>query len=204
MSQRSDAARQAPAREGRVARLRQASRAAHARLDDRIMAEDPFADRARYLRLLRMQHGFHRAAEPFFRDPALGRLLPDLAARSRLALVAQDLRDLGAAPEGPDLPAADHQARPVDLGEALGWLYVAEGSTLGAAFLLKEARRLGLSDAFGARHLAGHPEGRGRHWRRFTAALDAAPLTLAQEARAVAGATAAFAHALALVEASFA
>jgi protein TonB len=54
----------------------------------------------------------------------------------------------------------------------MGWLYVAEGSNLGAAFLLKEAVKLNLSGSFGARHLAGAPEGRGLHWRTFTAALD--------------------------------
>jgi heme oxygenase len=84
--------------------------------------------------------------------------------------------------------------------EALGWLYVAEGSNLGAAFLLKEAAKLGLSESFGARHLADAPEGRGLHWRRFTAALDAVALSASEEARAIASANDAFARVRALVD----
>ncbi|MDP1908319.1 MAG: biliverdin-producing heme oxygenase, partial [Hyphomicrobium sp.] len=81
-----------------------------------------------------------------------------------------------------------------------GWLYVAEGSNLGAAFLLKEAEKLGLSDTSGARHLAGAPEGRGLHWRTFVAALDAVTLSAAEEQRAVAEAEAAFERVHALTE----
>ncbi len=63
----------------------------------------------------------------------------------------------------------------------MGWLYVVEGSNLGAAFLLKDAAKLGLGEEFGARHLAGAPEGRGLHWRTFTAALDEIELTEEEE-----------------------
>src|SRR5690606_18526810 len=92
----------------------------------------------------------------------------------------------------------------VDLPTALGWLYVAEGSNLGAAFLIKEAAKLGLSQDFGARHLAGAPEGRGLHWRTFTAALDAVPLSDEDEARVIAGAEAAFRRVHGLVNDAFA
>ncbi|MFX6949703.1 biliverdin-producing heme oxygenase, partial [Acinetobacter baumannii] len=69
----------------------------------------------------------------------------------------------------------------VAMPEALGWLYVSEGSTLGAAFLLKEVKdKLGLSESFGARNLAAYPEGRAVVWRRFVSFLDAPGLS-AQE-----------------------
>jgi heme oxygenase len=71
---------------------------------------------------------------------------------------------------------------------------VAEGSNLGAAFLLKEAIKLGLSETFGARHLAAAPEGRGLHWKTFTAALDGVSLSAPEEGRVIAGAHAAFAR----------
>lgn len=90
-----------------------------------------------------------------------------------------------------------------DLPTALGWLYVAEGSNLGAAFLLKEAAKLGLSEAFGARHLAAAPEGRGLQWRTFTAALDALELSDDEEGRVVAGAEAAFRRVRGLVKDAF-
>ena len=82
----------------------------------------------------------------------------------------------------PDLP----------LAEALGWLYVAEGSNLGATVLYKLAGQLGLDAGFGARHLAPHPEGAARHWRAFTTALDSVALTAEQEQQVIDAADAAF------------
>ena len=69
---------------------------------------------------------------------------------------------------------------------------MAEGSNLGAAFLLKAAQGLGLSETFGARHLAAAPEGRGLHWKTFTTALNGVSLTGAEEERVITGAQAAF------------
>ena len=178
---------------GRAKRLKSATYEAHERLDQRIMVAQPFATRERYGRFLLVQHAFHRDIDALYADSALDALLPDLAGRRRLPAVSQDLADLGisATPNGP--PAFTPLAT-IDMPTALGWLYVAEGSNLGADFLFKEAAKLGLSEIFGARHLAGAPEGRGLHWRTFTSALDALPLSVEEEQRVVAGAVAAFAR----------
>lgn len=185
--------------EGRARRLKSATHEVHDRLDKRIMAGEPFADRARYARFLCVQYLFHREIDALYENAALIALLPDLGARRRLPLIVQDLRDLGT-----DLPAASQPpafARDyVDLATALGWLYVAEGSNLGAAFLLKAATGISLDARFGARHLAGHPDGRAQHWRSFTAALDALDLGADDETRMIAGARAAFAKVHARVE----
>lgn len=184
--------------EGRAGRLKAATRATHERLDARIMAADPFADRARYGTFLKVQHAFHRDIDALYDNPALDKLLPDLVGRRRFPDVTRDLADLDLAPAVIDTKPAFSEA--IDIPTALGWLYVAEGSNLGAAFLIKEARRLGLSEELGARHLAGAPEGRGLHWRTFTAALDGVSLSDEEDARVVAGAEAAFARVLSLVE----
>ncbi len=170
--------------------LKERTQATHQRLDQVIMTGDPFASRDRYALFLAVQHQFHRDIDALYDNPALGALLPDLEGRRRFARIEQDLADLGMAASVPQtLPAFGPDA---DLPTALGWLYVAEGSSLGAAFLLKMAARLGLSEAFGARHLAGAPEGRGLRWRTFTAALDAVSLGGAEQERMVAGAQDAF------------
>ncbi len=130
--------------------------------------------------------GFHRDIDALYDDPALDKLLPDLHGRRRLHLIEQDLADLGVGALAFEAPPTFTATAPVDLPTALGWLYVAEGSNMGAAFLLKWAReKLGLSEEFGARHLAGAPEGRGLHWRTFTAALDAVTLSDEEEDRVV-------------------
>lgn len=174
----------------------------HSRLDQSIMAGRPFESRERYALFLTVQHQFHRDIDALYSNPDLDRLLPDLAGRRRFGDVEQDLGDLAVAAPAPAAePAFDGEA---DIPTALGWLYVAEGSNLGAAFLIKEAAKLGLSEDFGARHLAGAPEGRGLHWKTFTAALDAIELDQDEEARMVEGARAAFRRVQGLVADVFA
>lgn len=183
-----------PIRANRAVLLRQATHAAHESLDTRIMQSAPFSDRARYGLFVQVQYLFHREIDSLYGDAALKALLPDLAERRRLGQIEQDLADLGLAAPAAAAEPAFRAGETVDVPTALGWLYVAEGSNLGAAFLLKEAAKLGLSETCGARHLAAHPQGRGLHWRTFTAALDTVSLSVDDEARAVAGAKEAFAY----------
>jgi len=177
--------------QSRVMRLKAATRGAHGDLDAFIMAAKPFMSRENFGKFVETQYLFHRDLDAFFSNHTLDGLLPDLKGRRRLPMIEQDLADLGLAIPETSEPRFTAET-PFDLPEAMGWLYVVEGSNLGAAFLLKDAAKLGLDEEFGARHLAGAPEGRGLHWRTFTAALDEISLTVEEEERVVAGAEEAF------------
>ncbi|WEK06028.1 MAG: biliverdin-producing heme oxygenase [Candidatus Devosia phytovorans] len=177
-------------------RLKSGTRDTHGRLDNRIMEGRPFESVERYGDFVLMQHDFHMLVSPLYQHEELAPLLPDLKIRDRISKIEQDLFDLDRAVPVRETP----HVYQVDVPTSLGWLYVAEGSNLGAAFLLKSAQKLGLSDQHGARHLGGAPEGRGLHWKKFTAALDAIALTAEQEARVIAGANEAFSTVLGLVE----
>jgi heme oxygenase (biliverdin-IX-beta and delta-forming) len=189
---------------GRARRLKEATHETHDRLDKSIMAHNPFQSRARYGLFVMVQHQFHREIDALYDNPVLDKLLPDLAGRRRFHLIEQDLADLGMTAPSSDAAPAFASRADADLPTALGWLYVAEGSNLGAAFLLKAAGRLGLSETFGARHLAAAPEGRGLHWKTFTAALDGVRLSGPEEERVTAGAHSAFARVQELVNKIFA
>lgn len=185
----------------RAKTLKAETREAHERLDGSIMAGRPFESQERYALFLAVQHGFHRDIDALYANPTLDGLLPDLAGRRRFGDIEQDFADLGITPPEPaEAPAFGDTA---DIPTALGWLYVAEGSNMGAAFLIKAAGKIGLSEDFGARHLAGAPEGRGLHWRTFTEALDALELDDAGEARMIEGARAAFTRVQGLVTHTF-
>ncbi|AUH52765.1 biliverdin-producing heme oxygenase [Chromobacterium sp. ATCC 53434] len=162
----------------------------HDQLDQRIMANQPFASRDNYARFLDAQYRFLRDADALYDNPELAKLFSDLAERRRYLSIAADMGDLGR--PLPQLDAAPVSAS-LDVASAMGWLYVVEGSKLGAAILYKLAGKLDLDENFGARHLAGHPDGRARHWRTFTSALDGLQLDDEAEARVTAGAVAAFA-----------
>ncbi|MGE3989839.1 biliverdin-producing heme oxygenase [Pseudorhodoplanes sp.] len=188
---------------GRAKRLKEATHATHDLLDKSIMAHRPFESRERYGLFVKVQHQFHREIDALYENPVLDRMLPDLAGRRRFDLIEQDLADLRVTALSPAAAPAFAKGADADLPTALGWLYVAEGSNLGAAFLLKAAEKLGLSESFGARHLAAAPEGRGLHWKTFTAALDGVSLTGPEEERVVEAAHAAFARVHGLVNEVF-
>ncbi|WP_427791675.1 biliverdin-producing heme oxygenase [Brevundimonas diminuta] len=187
----------------RAKRLKSASHQVHDSLDKAIMAAEPFADRQRYIRFLQVQHAFHRDIAALYDAADLIALIPDLPRRRREADVRADLADLGAVPLETDRPPHFRPEQAVDIPTALGWLYVAEGSNLGAAFLLKAAAALELSEDFGARHLAAAPEGRANAWRAFTARLDAPAFSAQDEERLNEGAREAFRRVRGLVDRAF-
>lgn len=171
-------------------RLKNETASLHHKLDNMVMSAKPFDNRENYGRFVEAQYLFQRDIESLYDHPRMLALIPDLPSRPRLAAAAADLQDLGVPiPAGDDAPAG----KSLDIGSGLGWLYVSEGSKLGAAFLFKEAgQRLGLSETLGARNLASPEGGRGAAWKRFTHVLDNNDLTEAEKDRAVAGARDAF------------
>ncbi|WNW13581.1 biliverdin-producing heme oxygenase [Pseudomonas sp. DTU_2021_1001937_2_SI_NGA_ILE_001] len=184
----------------RSQRLNQITHEPHARLDQLVKAQAPFASLPGYTRFVKAQYLFQTELQALYRDPQLAILIGDLPQRCRATQAAADLADLNAAlPAG--LPGAVQQP---SQAEALGWLFVSEGSKLGAAFLIKRAEALGLSQSFGARHL-GEPEGgRAAGWKSFTRMLDTLPLTAEQEAELDRGALAAFERFTVLLEHAYA
>jgi heme oxygenase len=155
-----------PAPQSRRELLRRATADAHARIDALLSAG--LADRRAYAAYLRGMQRFLRESEATLdADGALASI-----ARGREHLDS-DLRMLGIEP----LPAphAGGIAAMSALPEALGWQYVVAGSALGARFLLREARALGLDGARGAAFL--HHHAAGDDWAAFLARLEQAPLS---------------------------
>lgn len=177
--------------------LKEGTTSIHQSLDDRIMELSPFANRTAYSRFLRTQSRLHQAIASWFHNPSIQAWLPGLKERDRSSEVIRDCQDFEMA--GSELQQDQDAAQAVNIAdpyEALGWLYTVEGSNLGAAILLRHARQeLGLSEEFGARHLAGHSDGRGLHWKTFKQALDDLELSAIQRQSALNGAKQAFAFA---------
>src|SRR5207245_815438 len=128
---------------------------------------DPDLERPRLAAVLGRLHGFWLAAEAGlddwaarFRDDADA---VDWSRRRRTGLFAADLETLGSAPE----PAAPVLARLAGTDQALGRLYVLEGSTLGGVFIDRNLAGLpGLADV---RLRAFSPYGvdTGARWHAF-------------------------------------
>ncbi|MBT0570721.1 biliverdin-producing heme oxygenase [Curvibacter sp. CHRR-16] len=169
-------------------RLKEETHAQHERMHRLMERGQPFSSRAAYASFVAAQYVFQRDIEHLFADPAVRAAVPDLDSRGRQQASRDDLTDLAA-----PVPQEAIASAQVSMPAALGWLYVSEGSTLGAAFLFKEAQaKLGLSADFGARNLAAYPEGRAVVWRRFVAYLDSDTITPDMHDAVVAGANAAY------------
>ncbi|PBQ21640.1 biliverdin-producing heme oxygenase [Pseudomonas congelans] len=172
----------------RSQRLNQITHAPHEQLDKAVKAHAPFATLASYSRFVVAQYLFQTELQHLYSDPALESIISDLPARCRAEQTRADLADLNM---DLPLPLAGAVQKPGS-AEALGWLFVSEGSKLGAAFLIKRAQALNLSDSFGARHLGEPAGGRAAGWKAFVRTLDELPMTAEQEAELDRGAIAAF------------
>lgn len=173
----------------RSQRLNALTHEPHARLDALVKSHNPFGNRENFAKFVAAQYLFQYDLENLYRNAELANIVNDLPSRARVEQARLDLGDLNHA-----VPAGDETVRSAThgLGAALGWVFVSEGSKLGAAFLIKRAEALQLSDTFGARHL-GEPEGgRAQGWKKFVAALDGVVLDAEQERHAEAAAIAAF------------
>lgn len=173
----------------RSQRLNTITHEPHSRLDQLVKSHDPFASPERFAHFVAAQYLFQRDLQPLYDDPELIGLLADLPQRCRVEQARLDLTDLQR-----ELPEGDERIHGLvmGLGEKLAWLFVSEGSKLGAAFLLKRMPALGLSETFGARHLAEPEGGRAQGWKAFTAVLDSIELDAEQERLAEVAAIAAF------------
>lgn len=145
-----------------MTKLKSVTHTAHDNLDHLITSYHPFTSKENYGKFLQLQEVFHRILEDIYKDNSFNETIPDLPSLARHDRVVQDMADLNIQPLN-----IDNLPKPTGT-EAIGWLYCAEGSNLGAAFLFKEAQALGLDEKFGANHLAAHPDGRGKHWREFS------------------------------------
>lgn len=168
-------------------RLKAGTTRDHDSVDNLVMGSRPFESNERYAYFLRLQHRFHGVINWLYQDAELNQLLPGLQELPRFEAVCADLVDLGL-----PVPTEPQPVHPSSPYAALGWLYCAEGSNLGAAFLFKQTQKIGLDGEKGARHLAAHPDGRALHWRQFVALLDGLDLTDTQRDEAIQGALDAF------------
>ena len=156
-----------------IAHLRKVTRPAHDRLEGGLGLLDEL-DADTYVRILGRFYGFWRGWQP-----QVAALLQDEALttpRRRLHLLAADLFALGVSQEAmaalPSCPLPDLQ----DAAEALGSLYVMEGSSLGGRIIQRNVERC-LKDVGRAScsYFNGYGDETGAMWASFLARLDEVP-----------------------------
>jgi heme oxygenase len=146
--------------------LRERTAAAHGVVDAAIGGFDTLSSYRRYLASLYRFRAPLEASLAADWTPVLGGWRPSVIADDILA----DMADLDMPPpQAPYSSGLDIDAH----SSLLGTLYVLEGSALGARVLYQRAQALGLTEQFGARHLARQAS-RIEDWRAFLDILEAA------------------------------
>ncbi|WP_137803967.1 biliverdin-producing heme oxygenase [Pseudomonas sp. G(2018)] len=183
----------------RSQRLNQITHEPHSKLDALVKAHAPFETQANFARFVVAQYLFQSELVALYNDAELSAIVPDLPDRCRAEAAKADLADLETGVPAPVAGAVSNPSK----AQALGWIFVSEGSKLGAAFLIKRAVGLGLSETFGARHLGEPAGGRAEGWKRFVKTLDALELSAQEEAELDKGAIDAFNRFTVLLEQAY-
>ena len=147
-----------------MAELRAATREQHDRIEQRVDLAARLASAEEYRGLLARLHGFYAPVEAALAPHAGDIAGLDFHGRRKASLLLDDVRALGGAeePAAEDIPEVRSQA------QALGVLYVLEGSTHGGAVIARMAReRLGVTRERGASFFCAYGGSVGSRWRAF-------------------------------------
>ena len=173
-----------PIQDSLMSRLKQETTAEHDRMEVLMRESKALDSKERYAQFTLSQYYFQKDVEHLYLDPQVWQLIPDLDVRGRSEAALLDLADLGLKPKH-----EGNTTNAVSFPQSLGWIYVSEGSTLGAAFLYKEVQsRFGFNADFAARNLAAYPEGRAIVWKRFKQTLDDANFNELEQEQIIEGA----------------
>ena len=152
-----------------LAALREATSADHAEIEGAIPLMDEHLSLAGYVRVLERMRGVVAAWEGYAAETAPAWLQGALRERSRLALLEEDLRCLGAPVaglDGPGMPALEGVPR------LLGAMYVVEGSRLGGQMIARHiADRFAMGEGCGTAYFRGYGERTGSMWKVFLGLL---------------------------------
>jgi len=154
-------------------KLRERTGASHTGLEDNIFSKailSPTVNLADYQIYIAKLYGIMRSCEVDI-FPKTVSVLPDLNERYKSDLIVKDLIGTGI-PKEKIVTFPIHKFSASTTAEALGIMYVLEGSTLGGKILYKHINQeLGLSYENGASYFWGYGQKTGILWKNFISTL---------------------------------
>lgn len=150
--------------------LKVATEARHIAMEQTVDLIKTSSSLATYQALLQRFYGFYVPLETALRQLPWDQAGFDIEARLKSALLAADLQWLGlsaatlaAVPHCPTIP------RLVDIPQALGYLYVSEGATLGGQVIIRQLqKRLPISRAGGGQFYNSYGAAVGPKWQQLS------------------------------------
>lgn len=150
--------------------LKAATEAHHIAMEQTVDLIKVSSTLAAYQALLQRFYGFYVPLETALRQLPWATVGFDIEARLKSALLAADLQWLGlsaatlaAVPSCPTVPSL------VDIPQALGYLYVSEGATLGGQVIIRQLqKRLPISRTSGGQFYNSYGAAVGPMWQQFS------------------------------------
>lgn len=155
---------------GILSSLREQTRSCHERVERAVNLPARLVSVERYRDLLARFHGYYAPVERQLAErPGLEALGLAFHQRKKTPLLRRDLIQLGYSADAiACLPRCGALPSIASLAEALGCLYVIEGSTLGGQIARREVKRLlNLETESGCKFFASYGEQVGARWKEF-------------------------------------
>ena len=162
-------------------KIKEATKTAHQDLEKKVVYKlKAIRSNADYADLLKHFYAYFSAVEKAIAPYIAGELIPDLAERRNSSYLQQDIEELGAHVN--ELP----EVRVLKISnavEALGAMYVMEGSIMGGPIIVQMLAKYGVTK--GVSFFSGYGEATGAMWAKFVSVMNEAAKTGEDEARAI-------------------
>lgn len=161
--------------------IKEATKEAHLNLEKKVIQKmKAIRSDADYADFLKHFYAYFNQVEQAIAPYITTELLPDHAERRNSSYLKQDIEALGSNVD--DLPAATAPEIKSTI-EALGALYVMEGSIMGGPIIVKMLEKFGIIK--GVSFFSGYGEATGQMWGKFVAVLNAQANNEAEEQQAI-------------------
>lgn len=170
--------------------IKEATKEAHLNLEKKVVQKmKAIRSDADYADFLKHFYAYFNQVEQAIAPYITTALLPDHAERRNSSYLKQDIEALGANVN--DLPSATAPGINNTI-QALGALYVMEGSIMGGPIIVKMLEKFGITK--GVSFFSGYGEATGQMWGKFVAVLNAQANNEDEEQQAIAAANDTFSN----------
>jgi heme oxygenase len=170
--------------------IKEATKDAHLQLEKKVVQKlKAIRSNQDYADFLKHFYAYFNHVEKVIAPYITKEVLPDYAQRRNSLYLKNDIEALGA--DVKELPATTVPAITNTI-QALGALYVMEGSIMGGSIIVKMLEKGGVTE--GVSFFSGYGEATGQMWGTFVGVLNGQARTEADEAQAIETANATFVH----------
>ncbi|MDR6781487.1 heme oxygenase [Pedobacter africanus] len=170
--------------------IKEATREAHQELEKKVILKmKSIRSNADYADFLKHFYAYFNAVEQAIAPYITSGLLPDHTERRNSSYLKKDIEELGANVNELPLVKAPEISNTI---QALGALYVMEGSIMGGPIIVKMLEKFGITS--GISFFSGYGEATGQMWGNFIAIMNAQAGDAIEEQQAIDAANATFSN----------